>query len=48
MIDAARRQKVPHITFSALVNFGDKFPVPHCDSKVKSESGANGASLAVS
>ncbi|WOO84114.1 NmrA-like family domain-containing protein 1 [Vanrija pseudolonga] len=35
VIDAARRQKVPHITFSALANFGDKFPVPHCDSKVK-------------
>lgn len=35
VVDAAKRQGVPHITFSTLYDFGKAFPVPHCDSKVK-------------
>lgn len=34
-IEAARRQGVPQVTFSALTGFGGN--VPHCDSKDYSE-----------
>jgi hypothetical protein len=39
VVAAAKRQGVPHVVFSSLYDFGDKFPIPHCDSKVEGKCG---------